>query len=85
MFPLRASRRHLSGRQTKLITVRILTIFCLAIFSSITFGTAASGQTVQTYEPPAPSVFNFASLTEPACPVTNGVPPAPITDEIHVF
>jgi thiol-disulfide isomerase/thioredoxin/predicted negative regulator of RcsB-dependent stress response len=85
MFPLRASRRHLSGRQTKLITVRILTIFCLAIFSSITFGTAASGQTLQTYEPPAPSVFNFASLTEPACPVTNGVPPAPITDEIHVF
>jgi thiol-disulfide isomerase/thioredoxin len=85
MFPLRASRRRLSRRQAKLKTEKILSIFCAAIFWSIAFGAAASGQTVQTYEPPAPSVFNFASLTEPACPVTNGFPPAPITDEIHVL
>jgi len=58
---------------------------CVAIFWSMAVETVASGQTVQTYEPPAPSVFNFASLTEPACPVTNGVPPAPITNEIHIL
>jgi thiol-disulfide isomerase/thioredoxin len=85
MFPLRASCRRLSRRQAKLNTVKILTILCVAIFWSIAFGTAASGQTVQTYVPPAPSVFNFASLTEPACPVTNGFPPAPITNEIHIL
>jgi thiol-disulfide isomerase/thioredoxin/predicted negative regulator of RcsB-dependent stress response len=85
MFPLRASCRRLSRRQAQLNTVRILTILCVAIFWSIAFGTAASGQTVQTYEPPAPSVFNFASLTEPACPVTNGFAPAPITNEIHIL
>jgi hypothetical protein len=85
MFPPRASCRRLSRHQAKLNTVKILTILCVAIFWSIAFGTAASGQTIQTYEPPAPSVFNFASLTEPACPVTNGFPPAPVTNEIRVL
>ena len=85
MFPLRASRRRLSHSQAKLKTVKILLIFCVAIFWSIAVERTASGQTIQTYEPPAPSVFNFASLTEPACPVTNGVPPAPITNEIQIL
>jgi thiol-disulfide isomerase/thioredoxin/predicted negative regulator of RcsB-dependent stress response len=85
MFPLRASRRHLSRRQAKLINVRILTIFCVAIFWSITFVGAAIAQTVQTEKPPTESPFNFASLTEPACPVTNGFSPAPITNEIRVL
>src|ERR1700693_2505893 len=85
MFPLRASCLRLSRRQAKLNTLKILEILGVAIFWSIAFGTPASGQTVQTYEPPAPSVFNFASLTVPACPVTNGFPPAPVTNEIHVL
>jgi thiol-disulfide isomerase/thioredoxin len=84
MFPLRASRRRLRS-QAKLKTVKILLIFCVAIFWSIALEKAASAQTVQTYEPLAPSVFNFASLTEPACPVTNGFPPTPVTNEIHVL
>jgi thiol-disulfide isomerase/thioredoxin len=85
MLPLRASRRHSLRRQTKSINVRILTIFCLAIFGSVAFGTSASGQTIQTEKLPTESPFNFASLTEPACPVTNGFPPAPVTNEIHVL
>lgn len=85
MFPLRASCRRLSRRQAKLINVRILTICSAAIFWSIAVERAASGQSIQTYEPPAPSVFNFASLTDPACPVTNNLPPAPITSEIHIL
>jgi thiol-disulfide isomerase/thioredoxin len=85
MFPLRASCRRLSRRQAKLKTVKTLTICFAVIFWSIALGTAASGQTVQTYAPPAPSVFNFTSLTEPACPVTNGFPPAPVTNEIHIL
>jgi thiol-disulfide isomerase/thioredoxin len=85
MFLLRAPCRCLSRRQAELKTVKTLTICFAVIFWSIAFGTNASGQTVQTYEPPAPSVFNFASLTEPACPVTNGFPPAPISNEIHIL
>jgi thiol-disulfide isomerase/thioredoxin len=85
MFPTRASRRHLSPRQAKLINVRILTMFCVAIFWSITFVGAAIAQTVQTEKPPTESPFYFASLTDPACPVTNNLPPAPITSEIHVL
>ena len=85
MFPLCASRRFLSHRQTELKTVEILLILCVPIFWTMAFERTASGQTAQTYEPPAPSVFNFASLTEPACPVTNGFPPAPVTNEIHVL
>jgi thiol-disulfide isomerase/thioredoxin/predicted negative regulator of RcsB-dependent stress response len=57
----------------------------LAIFWSSAVERTASGQTVQTEKPRAPSVFNFASLTDPACPVTNGFPPAPITNEIHIL
>jgi len=85
MFPLRASRRRLSRSQAKLITVRILTTFCLAIFWSIAFVGSARGQTIQTEKPPTESPFYFASLTDPACPVTNNLPPAPITSEIHVL
>jgi thiol-disulfide isomerase/thioredoxin len=85
MFPLRASRRFLSLCHAKLKTVKILTIFCVATLWSSAFGTTTSGQTVPTYVQPAPSVFNFASLTDPACPATNGFPPAPVTKEIHVF
>jgi hypothetical protein len=85
MFPLRDSRRRLSRRQANLNTVKILTICFATIFWSIAVERTASGQTAKTYEPPAPSVFNFASLTDPACPVTNGFPPAPITSEIHIL
>jgi thiol-disulfide isomerase/thioredoxin len=56
-----------------------------AIFLGIFIAGTASGQTIQTYEPPVPSAFDFASLTEPACPATNGSPLAPVTNEIHIF
>ncbi len=85
MFPLRASCRRLSHRQAEPKTVKILTVCFAAIFWSIAVEGTASGQTAQTYEAPAPSVFNFASLTDPACPVTNNFPPAPITSEIHIL
>jgi hypothetical protein len=85
MFPLRASRRRLSRSQAKLKTVKILLIFCVAIFWSIAVERTASGQTVQTEKAPTESPFYFASLTDPACPVTNNLPPAPITSEIHVL
>jgi hypothetical protein len=85
MFPLRASRHRLSRSQAKLKTVKILLIFCVAIFWSIAVERTASGQTVQTEKAPTESPFYFASLTDPACPVTNNLPPAPITSEIHVL
>jgi thiol-disulfide isomerase/thioredoxin len=46
----------------------------------------ADGQSPQTNDSTAPKfAFYFASLTDPACPVTVYAPHAPVTKEIHVL
>jgi hypothetical protein len=84
MLPLRDSchrflRHHVRSKIPK--NMALLSAIFLGIFIEGT----ASGQTIQTYEPPVPSAFNLASLTEPACPATTGSPLAPVTNEIHIF
>src|ERR1700730_7607929 len=84
MVPFRESCHRVSRHQLRSKTLNNLVRFGMAAFLSNAMEGIASGQTAQTHES-APSAFNFASLTEPACPVTNGWPPAPITNEIHIF
>jgi hypothetical protein len=84
MLPLRDSchrllRHHVRSKIPKNM------VLLSAIFLGIFIEGTPSGQTIQTYDPPVPSAFNFASLTEPACPATNGSPLAPVTNEIHIF
>lgn len=84
MLPLRDSCRRLSEHQWRSSTLKSALIFS-AIFLSIVVEGRAGGRMIETQEALPPNVFNFASLTDPACPVTNGFPPAPITSEIHIL